>query len=126
MPSWIIRLSCVLTPIVFLAACRRAESPSANTFPPPPKEGVIDILFTYGSEKQAWVDAVTADFNRRGVKNGSGKAIRVTAQAKGSGECLDELQWRAAALEQRNGDAARFLVEVAEIGYEPTCLDPAV
>ena len=78
--------------ILLLAACKRADTASVapNTVPPP-KAGVLDLLFTYGSEKQAWVELVTADFNQRGVKDGSGKAIRVTAQPKGSGECLDEL-----------------------------------
>ena len=78
--------------ILLLAACKRADTASVapNTVPPP-KAGVLDLLFTYGSEKQAWVELVTADFNKRGVKDGSGKTIRVTAQPKGSGECLDEI-----------------------------------
>ncbi len=78
--------------ISLLAGCKREQpaSPPTNALPPP-KAGVLDLLFTYGSEKQAWVELTTADFNKRGVKDGSGNAIRVTAQPKGSGECLDEL-----------------------------------
>ena len=72
-------------------SCKREQpAPTINALPQP-KVGVLDLLFTYGSEKQAWVEMVTSDFNRRGVKTGSGKAIRVTAQAKGSGDCLDEI-----------------------------------
>ncbi len=69
---------------------KRAPEADAGGVPPPAK-GVTDILFTYGSEKQAWVEQVTADFNKRGAKTGSGNSIRVTTQAKGSGDCLDEL-----------------------------------
>ncbi len=87
-----IRTLWILVCISLLAACKRADTASiAPNTAPPPKAGVLDLLFTYGSEKQAWVELVTADFNQRGVKDGSGKAIRVTAQPKGSGECLDEL-----------------------------------
>ena len=89
-----LRLSRSLWPLallMLLASCGRNEPETNANATPAPKAGVLDLLFTYGSEKQAWVDAVTGDFNRRGVKDGSGKAIRVTAQAKGSGECLDEL-----------------------------------
>ena len=77
--------------VSLLAGCKREQAVTAPNAVPPPKTGVTDLLFTYGSEKQAWVETVTADFNQRGVKDASGKAIRVTAQAKGSGECLDEL-----------------------------------
>ncbi len=77
--------------IFLLAGCKREQPATPPNALPQPKAGVTDLLFTYGSEKQAWVEMVTADFNGRGVKDGSGKAIRVTAQAKGSGECLDEL-----------------------------------
>ncbi len=76
--------------LFLLAACKPGDPAPTGKVLPAPKEGVVDVLFTYGSEKQAWVDAVTLDFNARGQKIGSGKAIRVTAQAKGSGECIDE------------------------------------
>lgn len=51
----------------------------------------IQLLFTYGSEKEEWVKAVTDDFNRRQMKIASGRAIKVTATPKGSGELIDEL-----------------------------------
>ena len=77
---------------LWCAGCsKRSEEPLANGGVPPPAKGVTDILFTYGSEKQTWVEQVTADFNKRGIKLGSGNSIRVTTQAKGSGDCLDEL-----------------------------------
>lgn len=51
----------------------------------------MDLLFTYGSEKEAWIRAVTDEFNRRGVKTADGKPIRVQAVPKGSGESIEEL-----------------------------------
>ena len=77
--------------VALLAGCKRAAPDASPAALPKPQAGVLDLLFTYGSEKQAWVEMTTADFNKRGVKDGSGNAIRVTAQPKGSGECLDEL-----------------------------------
>jgi Ca-activated chloride channel family protein len=52
---------------------------------------VVDLLFVYGSEKQAWVDAVTAEFNAAKNKVASGATIRVSAKAMGSGESKDDL-----------------------------------
>lgn len=80
----------VLLIALTVAGCRPTPRSSKPEGPPPPKEGLIELLFTYGSEKQDWVTALTTDFNRSGVKIGSGKLIRVTTMAKGSGECLDE------------------------------------
>ncbi len=51
----------------------------------------LKLRFTYGSEKEEWVKAVTADFNQRNIKTTAGKPIRVEAVAKGSGELIDGL-----------------------------------
>ncbi len=91
MVSRTIRSLWVLAVILLATACKRESADLPPNTLPQAKAGVLDLLFTYGSEKQAWVELVTADFNKRGVKDGSGNAIRVTAQPKGSGECLDEL-----------------------------------
>ncbi len=76
---------------LLVQGCSKRAPEAAAGDAPQPAKGVTDILFTYGSEKQAWVEQVTADFNKRGAKTGSGNTIRVTTQAKGSGDCLDEL-----------------------------------
>ncbi len=51
----------------------------------------LEILFVYGSEKEEWVNDVTAAFNKAGHKIGSGKTIRVKAVPMGSGETVDEV-----------------------------------
>ena len=56
--------------LIGLVSCRRTESsgdPSKDE-PNLPKGEKIDLLFTYGSEKEEWVKAVTADFHRRQPK----------------------------------------------------------
>src|SRR5262249_55808009 len=50
----------------------------------------LELVFTYGSEKEEWVKDVTREFNARGLKLG-GKTIQVTAIPLGSGECVDEV-----------------------------------
>ncbi|MGL4465308.1 MAG: serine/threonine protein kinase, partial [Planctomycetia bacterium] len=51
----------------------------------------IEILFTYGSEKEAWLNDVTATFNALGRVTKTGKRIRVVAVATGSGECINDV-----------------------------------
>ena len=51
----------------------------------------IQLLFSYGSEKQKWIDDVTAAFNQSGARTAGGKRILVKAMPKGSGECIDDV-----------------------------------
>ena len=51
----------------------------------------IQLLFSYGSEKQKWIDDVTAAFNQSGMRTAGGKRILVKAIPKGSGECIDDV-----------------------------------
>ena len=51
----------------------------------------IQLLFSYGSEKQKWIDDVTAAFNQSGMLTAGGKRILVKAIPKGSGECIDDV-----------------------------------
>jgi Ca-activated chloride channel family protein len=51
----------------------------------------LQLLFTYGSEKEDWIKEVTARFNDGGFKTAAGKPIYVEALAEGSGESIDEL-----------------------------------
>ena len=53
--------------------------------------GSIEVLFTYGSEKQKWIEAVTQRFNLAGYTTGGRQVIRVKAVPLGSGEIIDEL-----------------------------------
>jgi len=50
----------------------------------------LEVVFTYGSEKQPWIDEVTAAFNGQQRRTDDGRVIRVTAVPMGSGECIDE------------------------------------
>lgn len=62
---------------------RGAEKPAAAD--------EIRLVFSYGSEKQKWIEDVTAAFNQTGAKTTSGKRITVKAIPKGSGECIDDV-----------------------------------
>jgi Ca-activated chloride channel family protein len=52
---------------------------------------VVELTFTYGSEKKRWLEDVTKEFNKAGKKLPDGRAIRVEAIPLGSGECVEEL-----------------------------------
>ena len=49
------------------------------------------MIFPYGSEKQKWIEDVTAAFNDEGRKTSQGHAIFVRALPMGSGESTDEI-----------------------------------
>lgn len=51
----------------------------------------IELVFTYGSEKENWLKEVTNSFNQGNFKIANGKIIRVTAIPKGSGDSIREL-----------------------------------
>jgi Ca-activated chloride channel family protein len=77
---------------VYGLGCRKSGSSSdgkaGGLQPQAPDE--IRLLFTYGSEKQKWVEDVTAAFNASQAKSG-GKRITVQAVPKGSGELVEDL-----------------------------------
>lgn len=75
--------------VAMVAGCEKSpRTPTENS--PPPKNSLV-LTFTYGSEKEEWVKAVTATFNRSGAKTTDGKLIQVNAVPLGSGECIDSL-----------------------------------
>lgn len=57
----------------------------------PRDPNAVQLLFTYGSEKEEWIKEVTGSFNAGGFKTASGTPIYVEAVAEGSGESIDEL-----------------------------------
>jgi Ca-activated chloride channel family protein len=59
--------------------------------PAPAAPGDVELLFTYGSEKQNWLTDVTAAFNKANIPTLSGKRIQVTAVPMGSGESMEEV-----------------------------------
>src|SRR5262245_36793224 len=87
---------CGLFPLV-LGCGGKAAAPSQSkpvqtaapaNQPAPP--GAIELVFTYGSEKEKWITEATQAFNEGKVKNSRGKVIFVRATPMGSGECVDE------------------------------------
>jgi Ca-activated chloride channel homolog len=48
-------------------------------------------VFTYGSEKEKWINEITQAFNRADHRTASGKRIYVRAIPMGSGEAIDEV-----------------------------------
>ena len=83
-PALLIWIACTA------GGCDR-KSDSAKTQEVAPPDNSVEVLFTYGSEKQKWIEEVTPDFNARQIKLASGKPVRVKAVALGSGESMEEL-----------------------------------
>lgn len=75
------------------SAAIAAEPPQTNPVPRPAaaSKGPVTLLFPYGSEKERWIDAVTAVFNDGNHRTRSGRTIRVHAVAMGSGEMVTEI-----------------------------------
>jgi Ca-activated chloride channel family protein len=90
---------CVLALLLGIAAvfsisgCRQqanqAEGTSGKLQPASANE--LRLTFTYGSEKQKWVEDVTAAFNASGARTSDGRHITVQAIPKGSGELVEDL-----------------------------------
>jgi Ca-activated chloride channel family protein len=80
-----------------ISGCRQSSSSSSspNTEKsaslPAASAGEIRLVFSYGSEKQKWIEDVTAAFNASNAKTAGGRHVTVQAIPKGSGECLDDL-----------------------------------
>jgi Ca-activated chloride channel family protein len=54
-------------------------------------ENKLELVFTYGSEKEKWINEVTEAFNRADHRTASGERIYVRAIPMGSGEAIDEV-----------------------------------
>jgi Ca-activated chloride channel family protein len=71
--------------------CRRASAPAGSASSLASSGNALELVFTYGSEKEAWILETTEAFNRQSRKTSSGKTIRVEALPMGSGEAIEEL-----------------------------------
>jgi Ca-activated chloride channel family protein len=72
---------------VLLAGCSSVVSKPQPAADP----NSVELLFTYGSEKEKWLEEVTKTFNASATKTASGKPITVKLSAMGSGECIEGL-----------------------------------
>jgi len=87
-------LGLLLLATIILIGCKSAPDSSgsgeksSNGQSPP---GSLELVFTYSSEKEAWVKDVTEAFNRNKVKTSKGQPIFVQAIPMGSGDIIDEL-----------------------------------
>jgi Ca-activated chloride channel family protein len=70
----------------------------------------IEVLFTYGSEKQKWIDEVTATFNATGHTLKSGEKVRIKPVPVGSGELIDEVLTQRRKAHLVSPAAAAFIV----------------
>lgn len=64
--------------------------PAAPAERPAPPANALTIRIVYGSEKQAWLEAVTKDFNASTMQV-AGRTVFVETVAKGSGELIDDV-----------------------------------
>src|SRR6185295_19248787 len=85
-------LSFLLSAMLIQPACKSEQQSATNgnaeqAAPP----GSLELVFTYGSEKEAWIKDVTAQFNNSGQKSPSGKKIFVKAIPMGSGDAIDKV-----------------------------------
>ena len=78
-----------------MSACGSRDSGSAARPSPSsgdrPRPGDVNVVFTYGSEKQDWIEEATSAFNRERHQTKTGKPIHVDAIPMGSGDCVDEI-----------------------------------
>jgi Ca-activated chloride channel homolog len=72
-----------------LAACGTSQSGDNGGSNAPANAVVVKML--YGSEKQAWIEAVTPAFNAQQLKTASGKPIFVEAIPAGSADSLERI-----------------------------------
>jgi Ca-activated chloride channel family protein len=72
-----------------LAACGQSSGGQGGGSDAPSNALVVKML--YGSEKQAWIEAVTAEFNAQQHKAPDGKVIFVEATAAGSADSMNRI-----------------------------------
>jgi Ca-activated chloride channel family protein len=75
--------------LAFVSACKKSPEGQSGERALPANS--IELIFTYGSEKEKWITDVTDSFNRSGRRTAAGKQIVVRAISMGSGECIDEI-----------------------------------
>jgi Ca-activated chloride channel family protein len=81
----------LLLPLLCMVSCKKKVQSNRQNEPTPASKDALELVFTYGSEKEKWITEVTDRFNREGHRTASGKPIVVRALPMGSGELIDEV-----------------------------------
>src|ERR1700746_3757319 len=76
----------ILLFLLLLPACKSRTSSEGQSSSP--SSDKLELTFTYGSEKEKWINEVTAEFNRANHRTSSGKRIFVRGIPMGSGEAI--------------------------------------
>jgi Ca-activated chloride channel homolog len=90
-------LSAVVLFIVFgilaggLLGCKSSSKKPAPAATSEPPQDSLELVFSYGSEKEKWIKEVTDRFNSEDHRAPGGRRIFVRAIPMGSGECIDEV-----------------------------------
>lgn len=71
------------------AACQQPVEPARPAAPVP--SSAVEVLIHYGSEKASWMEEEIARFNASPTTTPSGRFIKVTGQAMGSGEAAQAI-----------------------------------
>lgn len=86
---------CLLILFVMLAGglggCKSSSRDSTPAATASPSRDSLELVFSYGSEKEKWIKEVTDRFNGEDHRAAGGKRIFVRAIPMGSGECIDEV-----------------------------------
>jgi Ca-activated chloride channel family protein len=67
----------------------RGDAPGTQSNPPP--SGRLELVFAYGSEKRAWVEACTQRWLSGQPRSSDGQTITVRGLPMGSGECMEDV-----------------------------------
>src|SRR5215469_10610921 len=81
---------CAASAVLLVSLLSSCKSRSKSEVPTPSADSV-QLTFTYGSEKEKWINEVTDNFNRENHRTSSSKPIFVHAIPMGSGEAIDEV-----------------------------------
>src|SRR5262245_33046674 len=56
-----------------------------------PAAAEVELVFSFGSEKESWLKEVTKTFNDSKAKTADGRTIKVTLAPMGSGQCVESV-----------------------------------
>lgn len=74
-----------------LAACGDDGNGNGNGGQSAAPSGALVVKMLYGSEKESWIEAVTADFNARQLESTGGRPIFVEAEPAGSTDSMERI-----------------------------------